>query len=202
MSEQPKIICLDFDGVIHSYASGWQGANVVADDPVPGALEFICEVLERPDVTLAIYSARSGQPGGIEAMQAWLAMHLGWDLSPVQAAISWPTSKPPALVTLDDRAVQFLGTFPPVDELVAFEPWNKRTGCDEGRREVKAKVTMKFEVTVLVDPDEGPSDVSATEHVVGAIYEQLGHRMASLYHDHGVSVIQPHGHSLKLTSKL
>ena len=37
------IICLDFDGVIHSYTSGWKGAAVIPDPPVPGALEFIVE---------------------------------------------------------------------------------------------------------------------------------------------------------------
>jgi hypothetical protein len=35
------ILCLDFDGVIHSYTRGWSGANVVSDAPVKGAFDFI-----------------------------------------------------------------------------------------------------------------------------------------------------------------
>ena len=35
------ILCLDFDGVIHSYTSGWKGARIILDPPVPGALDFI-----------------------------------------------------------------------------------------------------------------------------------------------------------------
>lgn len=30
------ILCLDFDGVCHSYTSGWKGAAVIPDPAVPG----------------------------------------------------------------------------------------------------------------------------------------------------------------------
>src|SRR5690348_395248 len=104
------ILCLDFDGVIHSYISGWQGAAVVGDDPVPGAMRFIWEATEH--FTVAIYSSRSGQTGGKRAMQAWLAAHFRehWAADRTQAddklaEIEWPSEKPPAMVTLDDRAL-------------------------------------------------------------------------------------------------
>ena len=139
MSEERKpIVCLDFDGVIHSYESGWQGAAVVSDPPVPGAIEAV--MLYAQKFNLHIYSARSGQSGGIDAMREWLARAIysawcaeGYDpadsmrraTDTVYVHIQWPTEKPPALVTLDDRAITFTGRWPTVGELREFQPWNK-----------------------------------------------------------------------------
>lgn len=124
------ILCLDFDGVLHSYVSGWKGADVIPDPPVAGALEFIREAAFHFKV--AIYSSRSGQPGGIEAMKRWLSE---WDASATQdfredilAIVEFPTEKPAAMVTLDDRALTFTGTWPTIATLKEFQPWNKRTG--------------------------------------------------------------------------
>ena len=44
-SETPKpTLCVDFDGVIHSYISGWKGADVIPDPPVPGAIEALYRI--------------------------------------------------------------------------------------------------------------------------------------------------------------
>jgi hypothetical protein len=138
MTIRKPILCLDFDGVLHSYTSGWSGADVILDPPTTGAMAFILDAMEH--FTVAIYSSRSNAPGGIPAMQEWLAMHMeahvrkAWglgggelreSLENVLGAIQWPTTKPPALVTLDDRAVTFTGNFPGVEELRRFEPWTK-----------------------------------------------------------------------------
>ena len=74
MPRRKPILCLDFDGVIHSYESGWQGPDSIPDPPVEGALAFIVAALATFDVQ--IYSTRSHQPGGIDAMKDWLAKTL------------------------------------------------------------------------------------------------------------------------------
>lgn len=129
MARKP-LLCLDFDGVIHPYSSGWKGAHVVPDPPVPGAMAFLCEAVERFQV--AIYSSRSGKPDGIRAMQNWVRKNLEEHTQSHEEAfrvyklIQWPIEKPPALVTIDDRAITFTGTWPSLDELAAFQPWNKK----------------------------------------------------------------------------
>ena len=122
------ILCLDFDGVCHSYSSGWQGADVIPDPHVPGLFEFLeqaCKVFE-----VQIFSSRSGQPGGKDAMALWFVEERRrWRESGGQGSetleISFPDEKPPAFVTIDDRAVTFTGEWPPVEMLANFKPWNK-----------------------------------------------------------------------------
>lgn len=137
------ILCVDFDGVIHSYTSGWQGADVVADPPVRGALKWLEQAAEHWDVQ--IYSSRSSQPNGPEAMAAWLAT---WsNLEGVSLTLSFPEQKPPAFLTIDDRAVCFDGMWDRLDPkaLLDFKPWNKR---DMG-------ATGRFPQGVLNEDDEG-----------------------------------------------
>jgi hypothetical protein len=135
------ILCLDFDGVLHSYSSGWKGADVIPDPPTPGAMMFLHQAINYFDVQ--IYSSRSSQPGGIQAMQDWLNYNVAdffdctfagapSDMDKTEAvlsAISFPTSKPAAFLTIDDRALCFTGNwadFYPQD-LLEFKPWNKRS---------------------------------------------------------------------------
>jgi hypothetical protein len=122
------ILCLDFDGVIHSYESGWKGADVIPDPPVPGALDFIKDA-QNVGFVVAIFSSRSGQEGGIAAMKEWLvnAAVAHYGMAPFWLdEIQWPTEKPPAFVTLDDRALTFEGDWPKPKSLRDFKPWNKR----------------------------------------------------------------------------
>lgn len=145
------ILCLDFDGVIHSYTSGWKGARVISDTPVPGALEFILGAMNEFDIF--IFSSRSNYWFGRFAMKRWLTKCL-FDLlmqdndltqridvsntmepwyilakehaQEIVAQIKWPKHKAPAMVTIDDRAITFTGEWPSIPELLAFKPWNKK----------------------------------------------------------------------------
>lgn len=130
------ILCLDFDGVIHSYTSPWRGYETIPDPPVPGAIAFLYEAIQHFEVH--IFSSRSSQPLGIECMQVWLEdAEKAWIAEQIQANlpiprtslllnIKWPTTKPPAHVTIDDRAITFTGTWPTIESLQTFKPWNKQ----------------------------------------------------------------------------
>lgn len=120
------MICLDFDGVLHSYVSGWKGAHIIPDPPMPGAMDALRMYCSH--FTVAIFSARSSQEGGIAAMRQWIAdwaqkerLGTNW-----LGSIEYPTAKPPAKVTLDDRALTFTGTWPTVTALKEFKPFYLR----------------------------------------------------------------------------
>lgn len=133
MKNKP-ILCLDFDGVIHGYTTGWTGPGNIPDPPVPGAIEWIRSLLGCPenegigdrykDFKIAIYSSRSRYWFGRWAMKNWLTKH-GLTRYEIEL-IDFPTQKPPAFLQIDDRAICFTGIFPTAEEMKAFKPWNKR----------------------------------------------------------------------------
>jgi len=118
MSEWKPIICIDFDGVIHSYTSGWKGEAVILDDPVPGAFDALKEYLKHFKV--CIYSSRSKKAVGIMAMKEWFLKH-GFEYID---QLEFPDQKPPAFITIDDRCLTFTGIFPAVSQIKSFKPWN------------------------------------------------------------------------------
>jgi hypothetical protein len=122
--ERRLLLCLDFDGVIHSYISPWAGVDIIPDPPVHGAIDFILRALGK--FRVAIFSSRNASCAGVDAMKMYLMKH-GIPAAFV-ADIEFPVSKPPAFLTIDDRAVTFNGTFPAVDTLLDFQPWNKPGG--------------------------------------------------------------------------
>ena len=122
------ILCLDFDGVIHSYTSGWKATDQIPDPPVPGAFKFMLKALDHFDVQ--IFSSRSAMKVGIQAMgdyiRHWAFDQLTYDdAKRVMGAVSFPTVKPPAFLTIDDRAMLFTGVWPEINGLKSFKPWNK-----------------------------------------------------------------------------
>ena len=114
-------LCIDFDGVIHSYESGWRGIDVVTDPPVEGALEFLELCVEDPDFEVNIYSSRSKDPLGVAAMKEWFKFN---NFKYIDKLL-FPTQKPAAYLTIDDRCFHFQGTFPSIEFIKKFKPWNK-----------------------------------------------------------------------------
>lgn len=125
LTERKPILCLDFDGVCHLYTSGWKGAAVIPDPPVEGMWEFLAEAIVPFDVQ--IFSSRSSQEGGVAAMRKWFDANARsqHDLYLI-SRLSFPTEKPPAFVGIDDRVIQFTGTWPDVQALKNFKTWTNR----------------------------------------------------------------------------
>lgn len=113
-------VAVDFDGVLHSYTTPWINAETIPDEPVAGAIRWLCEI-ER-DFDVVIFTTRGKTPEGQRAVRNWLHEH-GWE-SGMNAIVT--AEKPPALIYIDDRAWRFEGHFPKVHEIHLARPWNKR----------------------------------------------------------------------------
>lgn len=129
MEPKKYTVAVDFDGVIHSYTTPWVDAKTIPDPPVVGAISWLFRLIQRFEV--AIYSTRNHQRGGVSAMRKWLKLHADalWYESPGHRGleeITFPKTKPAALVYVDDRAFRFDGeNFPEAEEIHALRPWGK-----------------------------------------------------------------------------
>jgi hypothetical protein len=102
-----RTVCLDFDGVIHSYTSGWCGESIIPDAPIHGTRAAIERLRKR--YRIVVHSARCCSEEGCEAIAAWLKKY---EIEVDEVC----RHKPPATVYLDDRAVPFKGDW---DEAIA-----------------------------------------------------------------------------------
>ena len=111
-------IAMDFDGVIHSYTSGWQGADKCPDPLVEGIDEVIKDL--RKDYKVVIVSSRAETVEGRLAIRDYLKKY-NIEVDGIGC------EKPPAIVYIDDRAICFNGDTTNLAEQVRnFKPWTKK----------------------------------------------------------------------------
>lgn len=111
-------VVFDFDGVIHSYTSGWKGVDVIPDPPVAGIREAIAEI--RKQYRVVVVSSRFRDEKGMQATIKWLEKN---DIIVDDLSIE----KQPALVYIDDRALTFDGNAAALLEKIKyFKPWHKQ----------------------------------------------------------------------------
>ena len=131
-TEFKPTICVDFDGVIHSYEKGWQDGTIYGE-VVPGFFEWVERFRGR--FKLVIYSSRSKDDTDVTAMGLWLHekrnawIKGGGQRDPVETlTIEFAHEKPAAWLTIDDRAIRFMGDWSApeltADAMRAFKPWN------------------------------------------------------------------------------
>jgi hypothetical protein len=133
MNKKP-ILCIDFDGVIHSYDRGWQDGSIYGN-VVPGFFEWVEQA--RQYFRLVIYSSRSKTDEGVKQMGLWLHLKRnewiqnGGKRDPVNPLeIEFAHEKPAAFLTIDDRAITFDGDWSSAKLypicLRDFKPWNAK----------------------------------------------------------------------------
>lgn len=113
-----QTVVFDFDGVIHSYTSGWKGVGVIPDPPVPGIKEAINDI-RAAGYEVVVVSTRCADPEGMIAVFQYLKLN-GIEVDDIRK------EKPPAIVYIDDRAICFDGNPATLlGKIQAFKPWNK-----------------------------------------------------------------------------
>lgn len=114
-----QTVVFDFDGVIHSYESGWKGETIIPDPPVLGIKEAISQIREA-GYEVVVVSTRTATTAGYGAVNAWLIDN-GIEVDRLCA------EKPPAIVYIDDRAICFDGNAESLlGKIQTFVPWNRR----------------------------------------------------------------------------
>jgi hypothetical protein len=102
-----KVVCVDFDGVIHRYRYGWSDGTIY-DKPVSGCLSTMEELQDHFD-EVVIFSTRAFdktingvlQKNQIEEMREWLAYYN------VPYSRIATEGKPIADYYIDDNAIRF-----------------------------------------------------------------------------------------------
>jgi len=143
-------ICFDFDGVIHSYTSGYLGDAVIPDPPVPGIKQAI-DQLRDAGYQVVVLSTRGATREGREAMQDWFDK---WGIA-IDGIYS---IKPTARCYVDDRAVCFDGDASKLFDIIDnFEPWWKTQPMPE----------------LPTEPEPAPEYLmgAIVGDIVGSIYE-------------------------------
>ena len=114
-----KTVVFDFDGVIHSYVSGWKGETLITDPPVKGIANEIERIREAGYEVVEV-STRCRTEEGKQAVEMYLNKHM-------IAVDKVMAEKPPAVVYIDDRAICFDGCSKGLlEKIQIFEPWYRK----------------------------------------------------------------------------
>ena len=137
-------VCVDFDGVLHSYVTAWIAPDVIPDDPVEElgedgeptgrtAIDWLHELVEEFEVVILTTRARPqevegrGVVDGCMAIMVWLR---GYGYHGPDLLVT--AEKVPAIMYVDDRGWRFSSRFPTAKTILRARPW--RTGTPPPRR--------------------------------------------------------------------
>lgn len=113
---RPTVV-FDFDGVIHSYISGWQGSDAAIPDPPVSGIKEAIDHIRAAGYRVVVVSTRCRSVEGQYAIAHWLREN-GIEVDNITS------EKPPAVCYIDDRALTFDGHPETLlERIVNFRPW-------------------------------------------------------------------------------
>ena len=113
---RPTVV-FDFDGVIHSYISGWQGSDTAIPDPPVSGIKEAIDHIRAAGYRVVVVSTRCRSVEGQYAIAHWLRENR------IEVDNITP-EKPPAICYIDDRALTFDGHPETLlERIVNFRPW-------------------------------------------------------------------------------
>lgn len=123
-------ICIDFDGVIHSYEHGWQNGEIYGT-VTKGFFEWAQKMKDH--FTLVVYSSRSKDIDDRGNMYRWFRdrwnewMRASQNVTLHIDDFTFAHEKPSAFITIDDRCICFDGDWSKItaESIFNFKPWNK-----------------------------------------------------------------------------
>ena len=119
MAMKKETICFDFDGVIHSYVSGWKGIDIIPNTIVPG-IDGAIKLL-RSEYRIVVHSTRCNEEKGLKAIKDYL------DKNNI-VVDDIVDRKPRAILYVDDRAFRFEGD---ISQLLLAVKHNKNNWINE-----------------------------------------------------------------------
>lgn len=159
MGYKPTVV-FDFDGVIHSYASGWQGPGNTPDPVAPGISSSIKEIRDM-GYKVVVVSTRCSTIEGMAAVSRYLDKN-GIEVDGVLA------EKPPGLGYIDDRAICFDGH----PEKLPGKVKNFKTWLDGQERNDEAVERLRPCKATLYKKGEA-KEVTGRFHLWGSNYEEF-----------------------------
>lgn len=135
MKKKGKTICIDFDGVLSDYSSGYQGEDIFGD-MIKGA-DSATQILKEKGWTVIIYTTRPVT----DALKKWLEDNkISYDYineNPDQPKDS-EGSKLMADIYLDDRGMRFNGDWDwTIRDIASFIPWEKKENEETKKQKMK-----------------------------------------------------------------
>lgn len=175
-----KTLSIDFDGVIHSYEKGWQNGEIYGH-VLPGFFDFVITNLN--NYKFCIFSTRSSDPVLKQKMIDWLESEFQKYLDSSGYFVDYqifhyPSEKPKAFASIDDRAVRFCGYWN--NDLVPQQTWIEEQHV--------YKQLLKFIDTAInsvpCDRDGDSCDSDFVKSHVSSHKVNLGIRLRGFMHDH------------------